>query len=128
MKWSIKFNMCLWYWITSLKPIDNVNKRITHLFFNLLISYCFCFHWFTFSKHLLFWYLTTCCDGSDYINWYIIKFRRFHHYSSSSGWFSSKHVLNLFFLGQCGALSSATLVEIIGIVGSFFSCCNRFFF
>jgi len=69
----------------------------SHPFFNLPINCCFCFHWFTFYKHLLFWYLTTSCDGSDYINWYIIKLKKFHHYSSSGGWFSLKHVLNSFF-------------------------------
>ncbi len=41
----------------------------------------------------MFWYLTMCCDN-NYINWYIIRFRRFCHYSRNSGLFSLKHFLN----------------------------------
>jgi hypothetical protein len=34
-----------------------------------------------------------CGDNNNYIYWYIIKFRGFYYYS---GWFNSKHVMNLF--------------------------------
>jgi hypothetical protein len=64
-----------------------VNKIITHLFFNLPINYFFAF---TGSCSLCTWYLTL----SNYINWHIIKFIKFYHYSGSNDWFSLKHVLN----------------------------------
>jgi hypothetical protein len=35
---------------------------------NLSINYCFCLHQFTFSKHLLFWYLAMCHDNNNYVN------------------------------------------------------------
>ncbi len=37
-----------------------------------------------------------CGDNNNYIYWYIIKFRGFYYYSGNSGWFNSKHVMNLF--------------------------------
>ncbi len=71
-----------------------MNKGITHIFFNLLINYCFCFHRFTFFEHVLLLHLITCGDNDNYINLDIIMLRNFWNYNGSSVCLRMKHVLD----------------------------------